>query len=317
MMIFIFSRLMPGDPVKMVLGDYAPEWIIDEMRDQMHLNDPVHVQYYYWLKGLIKGDLGKSLTTQRKVNDDIKEFFPASLELALYSGILMLFFATILGTISGWYANTWFDSCFRIIAYIGVVTPPFVFAILFVLVFGYFFNILPILGRLSRGIVVPKTVTGLYTIDALIVRDYAIFIDAIKHLILPVLSLMLGPMSQIARIIRASILDNRNKDYIIAAQSHGIPKKTIMFKYLLKPSFIPGISMAGLSFANLIANAFLIELIFNWPGLSRYGMTAMLRKDLNSIIIVTMLMSLLFLIMNAVVDIVVNILDPRIELGTK
>ena len=265
--------------------------------------------------GVIKGDLGISLTTQRNVMNDVKQFLPASLELALYSGTLMIFFATIFGTISGWYNNTWIDNLFRIIAYIGVVTPSFIFAIFFVLIFSYFFEILPTIGRLSNGITLPPYITGMITFDALLTANFEVFIDAIKHLILPAFSLMMGPMAQLARIIRSSMVDNLQKDYIMAERSCGIPERVIMFKYLLKPSFIPGISIAGLSAANLIGNAFLIELIFNWPGLSRYGMNAMLRKDLNSVIAVTIIYAFLFIMLNIIVDIIVNGLDPRIELG--
>ena len=314
-LVFLFSRAIPGDPARLAAGENAPQWVVDKLREEMHLNEPIYTQYYCWIKGVMKGDLGVSLTTQRSVRDDIRQFFPASLELALYSGIFMLILSTLFGTISGWYNNTWIDNIFRVIAYLGVVTPSFVFAIFFVLIFSYFFEILPTIGRLTTGLTPPPYITGLITIDALITGNYVVLIDAIKHLILPVLSLMIGPMAGIARIVRSSMVDNLQKDYIMAERSHGIPERVIMFKYLLKPSFIPGISIAGLSFANLMGNAFLIELVFNWPGLSRYGMNAMLNKDLNSVIAVTIVYALLFIILNIIVDIIVNILDPRIELG--
>jgi len=315
MLIFLFIRCIPGDPARLALGENAPEWVVERLREEMHLNDPIYKQYYYWIKGAMKGDLGISLTTQRSVMEDIRQFFLASLELTLYSGILMAILATLFGTMSGWYNNTWIDNVFRIIAYFGIVTPSFVFAIFFVLIFSYFFEILPTIGRLSSGLTPPPYITGLITVDALITGNYAVLIDAIKHLILPASSLMMGPMAQMARIVRSSMVDNLQKDYIMAERSYGIPERVIMFKYLLKPSFIPGVSIAGLSLAILIGNSFLIELVFNWPGLSRYGMNAMLRKDLNSVIAVTIVYSLLFIIINIIVDVIVNGLDPRIELG--
>ena len=313
-LIFLFTRIIPGDPARLAVGENAPEWVAERLREEMHLKDPIYKQYYYWIKGVMKGDLGISLTTHRSVMDDIRQFLVASLELAFYSGILMLILATLFGTISGWYNNTWIDNVFRVIAYLGIVTPSFVFAIIFVLIFSYFFEILPTIGRLTSGLTPPPYITGLITVDALITGNYAVLIDAIKHLILPAFSLMMGPMVQTARIVRSSMSDNLQKDYIMAERSYGIPERVIMFKYLLKPSFIPGISIAGLSIANLIGNAFLIELIFNWPGLSRYGMNAMLAKDLNSVIAVTLVYAFLFIIINLIVDIIVNVLDPRIEL---
>ena len=229
----------------------------------------------------------------------------------------MIILATILGTISGWYRNTWIDNLFRVISYLGVVTPSYVFAIFFVLIFSYYLDILPTIGRLSAEITPPPYITGLITIDALITGNFEVYIDAVKHLILPATSLMSGAMSQTARVIRSSIIDNLQKDYIFAERSYGLPERLIMFKYLLKPSFIPGISLAGLSLANLMGHAFLIEMIFNWPGLSRYGMQAMLRQDLNSTIAITLIYATLFISFNIIVDIIVNALDPRIELGVK
>jgi len=317
MLIFVFSRSVPGDPARLALGERAPEWAVEKLREEMYLNEPIYTQYYYWINGVIKGNLGVSLITQRSVLDDVKRFLPASLELAFYSGILMIFFSSIFGIVSGWYNNTWIDNLIRMITYIGIVTPTFVFAIFFVLIFSYTFRILPTIGRLSADITPPPSITGLISIDALITGNFKVFVDSIKHLILPAFSLMLASMTQNARIIRSSIVDNLQKDYIIAARSSGIPERIIMFKYLLKPSFIPGVSMLGLSIANLIGNAFLIELIFNWPGLSRYGMNAMLAKDLNSVIAITTIYAFLFIIMNIIVDVIVNGLDPRIELGVE
>lgn len=313
-LIFLFTRSIPGDPARLALGENAPEWVIENLREEMHLNDPIHIQYYFWVKNILKGKMGTSLNTWRDVSVDIKEYFPASLELALYAGIFMLILSVIFGTISGWYNNTWIDNIFRVIAYLGVVTPSFVIAIFLVLIFSHLLKIFPSIGRITDGLYRPPSITGLITIDALITGNLQVFFDALKHLVLPVISLMLGPMAHIARVIRSSVVDNFNKDYIMAERSYGIPQITIMFKYLFKPSFIPGISLAGLYFANLMANAFLIELIFNWPGLSRYGMTAMLTKDIHGIIGTTVIYALLFIIVNIIVDLIVVFLDPRIEL---
>lgn len=315
MLIFFFSRVIPGDPARLALGENAPKWVVERLREEMHLSEPIYKQYYYWIKGVTKGDFGTSLVSQRRVMEDIRQFIMASLELAFYSGILMVIIGTFFGAMSGWHNNTWIDNLLRVIAYFGIVTPSYVFAIIFVLIFSYLFEILPVIGRLSSKLTPPPYITGLITVDALIAGNYVVFIDAIKHLILPAVSLMMAPMAGTSRILRSSIVDNLHKDYIMAARSYGIPGRVIMFKYLLKPSFIPGISVAGLSVAHLVGNAFLIELIFNWPGLSRYGMVAMLSKDLNAIIAVTIIYAFSFIIVNIIVDIIVNNLDPRIELG--
>ncbi len=316
-LIFTIARVMPGNPARMALGARAPEWAVERLKEEMHLNEPLYVQYYYWAKGALHGNFGTSLITRRSVASDIKAFFPASLELALYAGTFMGIVGIILGTISGWYANTWVDNLVRVISYMGIITPSFVFAIFFVLIFSYVLEILPTIGRLTPGVVPPPSITGIITFDALIMGRFDVFFDALKHLLLPAISLAMGSLSQEARITRASLVDNVQKDYIASERACGIPERTIMFKYLLKPSLIPTITIYGLDFASILGNAFLVELIFNWPGLSRYGMNAMLQKDLNAITAVVLVLGLIFVIVNIVVDLTVGYLDPRIGLGTE
>lgn len=316
-LIFTISRILPGDPVRMALGSRAPQWAVDNLREQMHLNDPLYAQYYYWLAGAVRGDFGQSLFTRRAVIEDVREFLPATMELALFAGVIMAIFGILLGAVSGRYSNTWIDNSVRIFSYIGIVTPSFVFAILFLLLFGYLLNVLPTMGRLSPWIARPPVITGMVSLDALLSGNFAAFGDAIRHLILPAVSLALGGMAQEARITRSTISDNLRKDYIASAKGFGVPDRLIMFKYLLKPSLIPTVSILGLDFASLIGNAFLVELIFNWPGFSRYGIHAMLNKDLNAVSAVVMVLGVVFIIVNILVDLIVAWLDPRIRLGAE
>ena len=316
-LIFMIARVLPGDPVRMALGSRAPQWAVDNMREQMHLNDPLYAQYYYWLSGALHGDLGQSLFTRRAVMTDVKEFLPATMELAIFAGIIMAVFGVLLGAVSGRYSNTWIDNSVRIFSYIGVVTPSFVFAILFLLLFGYVLNVLPTVGRLSPWIYRPPVITGMVSLDAILSGNFAAFGDAIRHMILPAVSLALGGMAQEARITRSTISDNLRKDYIASAKGFGVPERLVVLKYLLKPSLIPTVSILGLDFASLLANAFLVELIFNWPGFSRYGINAMLNKDLNAVSAVVMILGVVFIIVNILVDLLVAWLDPRIRLGAE
>jgi peptide/nickel transport system permease protein len=314
-LIFIIGRIMPGDPARMAVGARAPEWVVDNLREQMHLTEPLHVQYYYWLRDALRGNFGISLVTRRPVADDIKEFFPATLELALLAGLINGAGGIILGAVSAWQKDKWVDNVVRVISYLGVVTPSFVFAILFLLLFGMALNWMPTMGRLSHSIVRPPSVTGLLTVDSLLSGDFSAFLDALWHLILPAVALSLGGMSQEARITRSTMADNLTKDYIAAERSLGIPGSVIMRSFLLKPSLIPTVSILGLDFAATLGNAFLVELIFNWPGISRYGINAMLRKDLNAISAVILILGVVFILTNIAVDIIVARLDPRIQLG--
>jgi peptide/nickel transport system permease protein len=313
--IFTISRVIPGDPARVAAGARAPEWVVDNLREQMHLNDSLPVQYGFWLSNALQGDFGMSLVTRRDVSQDIREFFPATFELALYSGVIMAVLGISLGAVSARHKDKWIDNVVRIISYMGVVTPSFVFAIIFLLIFGFALGWLPTIGRLSEGVPSPPTVTGLYTIDALLVGDLATFWDALQHIILPAMALAMGSMAQQARITRSSMSDNLTKDYIGAARALGVPERSIMSRFLLKPSLIPTISILGLDFAATMANAFLVELIFNWPGISRYGINAMLRKDLNAIAAVILVLGVVFIVVNIIVDIVVAQLDPRIRLA--
>jgi peptide/nickel transport system permease protein len=315
-LVFVIARVMPGDPARMALGPRAPEQVVQQFRDDLHLDKPLYTQYYFWLTGALKGDFGKSLFTRRSVAADIKEFFPATFELMLFTGLIMSVFGILLGVISARHSNRWPDNTIRVFSYLGVCTPAFVFAILFLLLFGYVLQILPTIGRISPWIDRPPLRTGMMTIDSLLAGDLEAFWDAFKHLIMPGVALALGPMAQEARITRSSMSENLQRDFIALERSQAIPERRIMSKYLLRISIIPTVSVLGLDFASQLGWAFLVELIFNWPGLSRYGINVMLHKDLNAIIAVIMIIGLMFMIVNIIVDIIVSWLDPRIRLGS-
>jgi peptide/nickel transport system permease protein len=313
--IFGISRIMPGDPARMAVGARAPQWVVDDLREQMHLDEPVVAQYYYWLRDALHGDFGISLVTRRPVAEDVKEFFPATLELALFAGIIMGTGGILLGILSARHKDKWIDNVVRVISYLGVVTPAFVFAILFLLLFGMALEWMPTMGRLSPYITRPPRVTGLMTVDTLLAGDVTAFFDSIWHLILPALALAMGGLAQEARITRSTMSDNLSKDYIASGRSLGIPENVMMRSFLLKPSLIPTVSILALDFAATMGNAFLVEMIFVWPGLSRYGINAMLRKDLNAIAAVILVLGVVFILVNIIVDLVVARLDPRIRLA--
>jgi len=313
--IFLIARAMPGDPARMAVGARAPQWVVDRLREQMHLNQPLVVQYGFWLSDAVRGDFGLSLITQRPVTTDIREFFPASLELVLFSGLLSALGGIGLGIISARYKDTWIDNAVRLFSYAGIVTPSFVIAILAILLFGFTLHWLPIIGRVSEKVPVPQVITGLITIDSLLAGQFKTFLDALWHLILPSLALAMGSIAQEARITRSTMADNLGKDYIASARALGIPERIVMGRFLLKPSLIPTVSILGLDIASTFSIAFLVELIFNWPGLARYGMTAMLNKDLNAISAVILVLGAVFVTVNILVDIIVAQLDPRIRLN--
>lgn len=312
--IFVIARVVPGDPARMSLGENAPAEVVDALRKEMHLDRPIYEQYAFWISGVARGDFGKSLVSNRPVLADIKETLPATLEIALFSGLFMIIFSVGLGSLSAWYRDSLLDGVIRVLSYIFVAIPGFIVATLFVLVFGYFWHIFPVIGRLGSS-APPPAITGFFLFDSLVTGNFKTFGDALSHIFLPAISVSLASTFQAARITRNSMVDNMGKDYLAAERGYGIPERKLAFKYLLKPSVIPTVSVLGLSMANIIQSAFLVELIFNWPGIARYGLQAMLNKDLNAISAVIVVTGLVFAVVNVVVDLIVANIDPRIRLG--
>ena len=313
-LIFIIARIVPGDPARLALGPRAPVEVVERLRKELQLDKSLPVQYWIWLTNALHGDFGKSLVSKRPVIEDIKEYLLATLELVFFAAIFMVFFATLLGILAARNKDRWADNLIRMFAYIGVSIPAFVLAIFFVLIFGYTWPILPVLSRLSPQFDVPR-VTGFMIFDSLFAGNLNAAWNAFTHLILPVVALALAGTFQEARIMRAAMLDNLTKDFIAAEKGYGIPERIIMFKYLLKPSMIAPLSVMGMDIAAMMGIAFLVELIFNWPGLSRYGINAMLYKDLNAISGTVMIIGVGFTLTNIVVDVIVALVDPRIRLA--
>ena len=313
LLVFVLARVLPGDPARMVAGPHAPEYVVERIRHQLNLDKPLLVQYVLWLKKVLHGDFGYSLYTKHSVTLDILNYLPNSLELIGVAVLIQVVGAFILGVTSGWWAYRWPDNIVRGFAYIGISIPAFVWAIIFQLIFGWWLGWFPVQGMYSEGVTPPPRITGFHLIDALITGNFAAFKDELWHIFLPALALAMGPMAQDARIIRAGMIDNLNKDYISLVRSHGLPDRVVMFKYLLKPSIIPAVTVMGMDAAALLGNAFLVEIVYNWPGFSAYGIEAMLRKDLNAIVAVVLIIGVIYAIANILVDIAVAYLDPRIR----
>jgi peptide/nickel transport system permease protein len=314
LLIFFISRVMPGDPARVALGPLATEEQVQKLRVEMHLDKPFPVQYYYWLRSVVHGDLGRSLYTKRPVVRDLNEYLPATLELVLFSFFISLIVGQVSGVLAGYFRNSWFDGFSRMVSYIGVATPAFAVAIFFLLIFSYILGFAPTVGRIGIAMRPPPRITGFIILDSLFAGQLKTAVNGLKHIILPATSLAVAHIAQEGRVTRSSIVDNLQKDYVAAHIVHGIPTHSILFKYLLKPSLIPTVSIMGMDFAFIIANAFLVELVFMWPGFARYAVTVMLNKDLNAIVAVVLIVGVAFAIVNLIVDIVVSFLDPRIRL---
>ena len=313
--IFCLARLIPGDPARIALGPFATKEMVEQLRETLHLNESMFIQYKIFIQQLFQGDLGISTYTKRPVLTDVISYFPATFELVLMSGTLMILIGMPLGILSGKFKNTFIDHIARIISLLGVVTPSFLWAIILMLLFAFWMPILPVSERMNEMLDPPKLVTGLLLVDSLIEGNFEVFKDAFLHLILPGLAIAMPAIGNVARLTRTNLSDIYEKQYIEFAKSYSFSEYKIATKYALKPASIPVVTIIGLDFAFMLGNAFLVETVFVWPGIAKYGVEVILAKDLNGIIATALIITTFFLIINMLVDFFVLLLNPRISIS--
>jgi peptide/nickel transport system permease protein len=312
--IFVIARVMPGDPARMAMGPRASQEQVDDLKRKMGLDKPLIEQYQHFIVGLSRGDLGLSFLTKRPVDDDIAETFAATFELVLATIAIAFLVGVPLGVVAAAKKDGWVDNLVRLVAILGAVTPSFLLALLLQVLAGYVLHVLPTTGRLSPDAPIPPSITGLFTIDMLLTGNLAGLVDALKHLLLPSLALCAATVGQIARITRSSMIDVARQDYIEAGRAFGVPDWVRVFKYMLRPAFVPPMTILGLEFASLLGNAFVVELVFAWPGMASYGVRSILQKDLNAVMGVVMISGLFFVVANLTIDVLVGVVDPRVRI---
>jgi peptide/nickel transport system permease protein len=312
-LIFVIARVIPGDPARIALGPMASQDQVASLKHDLYLDRPLPLQYLEFVKRLGQGDLGMSLYTRRAVTTDLAEFFPSTFELVLVGGVLMVLIGVPLGVVAAYFRNRWPDSAARVFSLLGVATPSFVWAIFLILLFSYALGWLPTANRLGDAFVPPPRVTGMTALDALLAGQWATGWDAVQHMIMPALALALSGIGQAARLTRANMLETYGKPYVEMARAFGISEGTIATKYALRPALIPTLTILGLDFAAMLGGAFLVEAVFNWPGMARYAVQAIIRKDLNAIVGTTLVIAAFFLVVNIAVDLIVGYVNPRIR----
>ena len=312
MLIFAIARVIPGDPARIALGPNATPEQVEKLRGELRLDEPVWKQYGWFLRDLSQGELGQSLYTNRPVTTDIAQFLPATLELIFTAGLMMIGLGLPLGMLAAKHQGGAIDNIVRIISLLGVSAPSFVWAVILMLLFAFYLPLFPIAGRISTEYDIPA-VTGFLLADTLLDGQIAAFVDALRHIALPAFALALSGIGQAARLTRANMAETYERPYIEMARSYGFPEWRIARRYAFKPSLIPSLTIIGLDFAAMLGNAFLVEAIFAWPGLSRYGVAVILRKDLNAIVGTVLIISAAFLIANLIVDVLIALINPRIR----
>ncbi len=310
--VFLMLHATPGDPAELLLGERATEKALHEVREHLGLNEPLHVQYGLFLKRLMKGDLGETIWTRQKVWTEVKQRFPATIELALVALFISCFAGMILGIISATKQYSIFDYVSMLGALAGVSMPIFWLGLVFMLIFSLNLGWLPLSGRLSIGVDL-EIVTNFYILDAIITRNWPAFKDAVWHIIMPAVTLSTIPTAIVARMTRSAMLDVLRQDYIKTAKAKGLSHLKVIFKHALRNAMIPVVTTIGLQFGVLLGGAILTETIFAWPGVGKWMYDAVMQRDYMVIQGGTLFIAALFVVINLCVDLMYAIINPRIS----
>ncbi|HOE35500.1 MAG: ABC transporter permease [Chloroflexi bacterium] len=328
LVIFLFQRLIPGDPAVAMLGEHATEENVARIREQFGLNRPAFLdrdalvegdlpgffdsQYVRYFSRLLRFDLGDSIHRRIPVAQTLKERFPATLELALLSMFIALLVGIPIGIASASRRNSWLDGTTMIGSLLGVSIPIFWLGIMEIMLFSVFLKWLPSGSRLSPGVSITP-VTNLLLLDSLLTGNFAGFWDALKHIIMPAVALATIPTAIITRMTRSSMLDVLQEDYIRTASAKGLSERVVLYRHALKNAFLPVITIIGIQAGSLLAGAVLTETIFSWPGIGKWVYDSILGRDYPIVQGVTLLIAIIFLLVNLLVDISYALLDPRIS----
>jgi peptide/nickel transport system permease protein len=314
LLVFLWIRALPAGPAQSLLGERATPETIRQIEEQYGLNEPIHVQYWSYLKTVGQGDLGTTIRTRRPVTDELKERFPATIELTFAA----LLFATLLGVPLGFVAakryGTWVDHSSLVISLIGISIPIFFLAILLKYVFAVKLGLLPTVGRISVLIDLEHP-TNFYLIDALIAGDPEAFWDVSKHLILPAIALGSIPLAITARITRAAVLDVQNEDYIRTARAKGLPPRTVDMRHIFRNALLPIVTIIGLQMGLLLSGAVLTETVFAFPGMGTWLVEAIRQRDYAILQGGILFVSVVFVLVNLLVDISYALINPRIRVS--
>ncbi|MCG2778333.1 MAG: ABC transporter permease [Desulfobacterales bacterium] len=310
--IFLMLAITPGDPAELLLGERATEETLEAMREHLGLNEPLYVQYGMFLKRLIKFDLGETIWTRQKVWDEIKQRYPATIELSIAAMFLSCFFGIILGIISATKQYSWFDYMSMIASLIGVSIPVFWLGLVLMLVFSLYLGWFPMSGRMGIGIDL-EIITNFYVLDAILTRNWPALKDVLWHLTLPAFALSTIPLAIIARMTRSSMLEVLRQDYIKTAKAKGLGQTKIVLKHALRNGLIPVITVIGLQFGIMLGAAILTETVFAWPGVGKWIFDGVVKRDYMVIQGGTLIVAACFVIVNLIVDVLYAVINPRIS----
>ncbi|WP_347265847.1 ABC transporter permease [Paracoccus sp. (in: a-proteobacteria)] len=311
---FMIGRVMPVDPVIAAVGDNAPEAVVQQMREQMRLDQPLVVQFGHYLSQLLQGDLGKSVLTRNPVTTDIAHYFPATAELATFALLIAVLLGVPMGIWSAVRQGTLTDQIIRVICLAGHSVPVFVLALLGLIIFYAGLGIAPGPGR--QDIIYQDmfpVVTGFLTVDSLLAGDTGAFRDALAHLVLPVLTLSYFSMAYITRMTRAFMLDALKGEFIVAARAKGLSAWRVVMGHAFPTVAVQLVTVIALTYAGLLEGAVVTETVFAWPGLGQYLTVSLMNADMNPVVGATLLIGVIYVGLNLLADVLYRVFDPRVR----
>ncbi|MET1250156.1 ABC transporter permease [Sporolactobacillus sp. STCC-11] len=310
---FLLSHVIPGDPASLIAGQHASSATVHRIRAQLGLNQPIWIQYTDYIRQLLVGDFGTSIRTQNPVLSDLENYFPATLELVIAAFVFAIALGIPLGILSAVKKGTFWDQLTRVFSIGGVSIPVFFSGLLVILIFYGYLNWLPSGGRISTDINTPTHITGFYILDSLLSGDSIALKSSLNHIILPAMVLSYAQLAIITRQVRASMLEEIGKEYIRTAVANGIHGRFLLVNYALRNALIPTITVIGTSFGSLLGGAVVTETIFGWPGMGKYVVDSITYLDFPAIMGFTFFISIGYVLINLVVDLLYYALNPQLR----
>ena len=313
---FALTHIVPGNPARLLAGQHATQEQVEAVAKLYGLDRPVVEQYWVYIGGLFRGDLGMSLTTRRPVADDLRQYLPATIELTTAAMLLVIGLGLPTGLLAAIRRGRPLDHLIRVSTVAGVSMPIFWFGIVLQIVFYRNLQVLPIGGRLGIIDIEPPRITGAYVIDTLLAGDLDTFLSALVHLILPAATLAAGSVAVVTRMMRASAIELLDADHVRQARAKGLVERIVLGRHVFRNALIPTTTVIGLQVGTLLAGNVLTEVVFNWPGIGLYAVNAIRYLDYSAIMGVTLTVSIIYVFVNLLVDIAYVLLDPRISYGS-
>jgi len=307
--VFLLSRVIPVDPAVLAAGENASAEQVQQVRERFGFDKPLPVQFVNYLRDIAQGNLGTSLFTQQPIVDDLASRLPATLELTIFAVLIAGLIGIPLGVFCGLHRNSWIDHVLRVVTVSGLAVASFWLAMQLQFLFSMKLGWLPLSGRIEGF--PPETVTGLMLVDALIEGDREMIGSALRHIVLPTLTLALPAAATVVRFTRNGVIGVINSPSVAYQTAMGFPRRLIVWKYVLRMALTATVTQLGLIFGILLAGAVVVETVFDWPGLGAYAVRSILQSDYNAVMGFTLCTGALFVFINLLVDMLQAAIDPR------